>query len=406
MKFDVKAFTKLKDIAGFDPWYKDTIALARAQELDEVMDPNYVPNYGNPDALRLWSQKQRAMYAVSRATIRPPELRQYVEAQCNTSDAQKVFIQIIEHVKNSTHATITNKDLHRNIVTSKLSLKTWVKPVYDWVLGFLQSIELYNNQQRNPRMLINEDMARIHLENALSGIKAFQDVTERETDRVVQGGTPFSFEEYVTSVKSVATRVDITRASRSSREANVHTYGEHADADLEEWSARNDLYEINEAKRQNPRGASSYGAQMNKETWDSLTKPTQEVWDTLPPEEKLKILSYGEQRAAKRAASANLHVTEDARQISANVHDTQEEKDEEESHSKSEDNPSIKVNNVLTELRNDTHPGDPRRIMGSSKPSTKNTLEAMMHRLHTSYAPSDDESTSSGESADFHQGGL
>ena len=42
VKPDVKAYEKLKDIALFDEWYKDTITMARAHGVDDIFDSNCV----------------------------------------------------------------------------------------------------------------------------------------------------------------------------------------------------------------------------------------------------------------------------------------------------------------------------------------------------------------------------
>ena len=263
------------------------------------------------------------------------------------------------------------------------------------------SFYLYNSQQSKPEMKINEYQMRTYMQNALSGVRDFQGASDRENDRITMGGRPFTYEEYMTCIKSTASRLDAHRASRSSRDVNVIDQGEsYADEERNHGPL-----EINEAKRQN-RSPASFSAQMNKETWNSLEPGTQQIWDTLAQGEKAKILTYVKDRSERR--NANVHQIEDTKQISANVHDSKEGEERGDEPPDSGENNSINVNNVLTEIRSEAHPGDPRRVMGTSKPktSTKENLMAMVHRIYTPLQDSDNESTGSEEFPDFHTGGL
>jgi hypothetical protein len=149
---------------------------------------------------------------------------------------------------------------------------------------------------------------------------------------------------------------------------------------------------------------------MNKETWTSLSKETQEIWDKIGKEDKAKLLNYGMDRA-ERARKANVHELEDKKEIKVNNHELSEPDaaSEEKVEDAPPENPTINVNNVLTGVRSEAHPGDPRRMLGSSKPSTKSSLEAMYHRLGTSYDSEESDSSSSDEDSetgeDFREGG-
>ena len=43
------------------------------------------------------------------------------------------------------------------------------------------------------------------------------------------------------------------------------------------------------------------GSSMNKETWASLDSNTQKIWDTIPPDDKAKILNYAKGRVQQEA---------------------------------------------------------------------------------------------------------
>jgi TRAP-type C4-dicarboxylate transport system substrate-binding protein len=113
--------------------------------------------------------------------------------------------------------------------------------------------------------------------------------------------------------------------------------------------------QINEVRRKT-RDPKNFAAQMNKETWGSLSKDNQKTWDEISKEDKAKILQYSMDREAKRTTliKANMHLTDT---ISENE-DVANEGDDEVS--VEDGNPQISVNNAIQRARNDAHIGDPR----------------------------------------------
>jgi hypothetical protein len=238
----------------------------------------------------------------------------------------------------------------------------------------------------------------------LTNVKAFRDVNDRETDRLVMGGPGFSYEEYLTAVKSSATRIDATRSTKS-RDINMVTFDD--DDDERELVSRME-YAINEVKRRY-REPGQLAAQMNSDTWKSLKPETQKTWDTLAQEEKAKILDYatkrGERRQEKLAQDSSKSVRINTHEIVTDSGEPTETSPD--TATEDDDKPSINVNNVLTKARRGAHPGDPRRVLGSDK---KSYLTAMVHRLSRAddsddSEDSDDESVginSYWKNADFH----
>ena len=198
------------------------------------------------------------------------------------------------------------------------------------------------------------------------------------------GGPPFSYGEYLTSVKSVATQFDEQRTGKSTRDINMMMY------DDESEEAALIEYAINEVKRQ-WRNPEQLAAQMNKDTWTSLSSDTQTIWDTIPKEDKAKILSYADKRGERRKEK---DATRTTRVNNHEIAPPEEPSTDDVPDTPSDELPSINVNNVLSKARREAHPGDPRRVLGSNK---KSYLEAMVHRVGQY-----DDDSSSDESDDFH----
>jgi len=132
----------------------------------------------------------------------------------------------------------------------------------------------------------------------------------------------------------------------------------------------------------------------------------------LSKEEKTSILTYSKDRSERRKAKANVTDTSSATQ--ANVHDiTSPDESDKDEESDNEEEPKIQVNNVISKARSEAHPGDPRRVLGStkskeSKDDTKTRLEAMHHCISYDDSKSSEDDDDFDEywksQQDFHQG--
>jgi hypothetical protein len=220
------------------------------------------------------------------------------------------------------------------------------------------------------------------------------------------GSPGFSYEEYLTAIKSAATRIDATRSTKT-RDVNMTLIDDDEEIpDLLSVEASRIEYAINEVKRRY-RDPGQLAAQMNSDTWKSLKPETQTAWDTLPQEEKAKILDYATKRGERRQEKLG---QDSSKSVRINTHEIIHEQDPTTETASDDptpddgDKPSISVNNVLTKARREAHPGDPRRVLGSDK--KKSYLTAMVHRLnrHDNSDDSDDDSVGFGSywRTDFH----
>ena len=67
MRRDATLFPTLKDDAAWDNWQRSTLAQARAQHVDEVLNHNYRPT--TSDERQLFDEKQKYVYAVFKKTL-------------------------------------------------------------------------------------------------------------------------------------------------------------------------------------------------------------------------------------------------------------------------------------------------------------------------------------------------
>jgi hypothetical protein len=67
IKHDATQFTPFKDDAVWDNWNQGTLAQARAQDVDDVLNPSYTPAMA--DEIALFEEKQKYMHAVFEKTL-------------------------------------------------------------------------------------------------------------------------------------------------------------------------------------------------------------------------------------------------------------------------------------------------------------------------------------------------
>lgn len=406
MKPDVKAFPILKSISDFSKWYADVLALAKAQGIEAVFDHTYVP-VGKFDK-DLFHYIQSYVYAMLRRTIKPPELWQYVEYYAEESDSQGILIAMVNHVRKSTYSIITLRDNMQTIVNARM-VKDWKGSCLEFIIAFDSMMDEYNKCQGRRELRINPHQKRQYLQNAVSGVRGLQDVLDRECDRITMGEAPFSYEQYLVALKSVATRLDDKRKKEGKRFIGWHDMDHTEDTPLIDVnisdSERLEL-DINEVRRR--KSASDFLAQMNRETWNSLAPETQKVWDSLPKEEKIKLLTYSKDRHDRRNAKAN--ITDTTPSMDINNHDISGGGDDEGADSK--EDPSSepdklevnttmwKINNAQQQARSEAHPGDLRRMMGSTSPA-RASIEAKLHQCISRPDTVDEDSSSDDDSTDF-----
>ena len=216
-------------------------------------------------------------------------------------------------------------------------------------------MEKYNLQQRNPGMVLTGPMMKSYIQAALVGVMMLRGVTDREHDRMIQGGTDYTYEEYLEAVKSAASIYD--EGANGRRSVNVAMASGNHDVENEITE-----YFINATNRRAP------GATMRKETWQTISEEGKSIWDKMSNGDKQKILQSAMKRAAaKESLSVNQTITHEHDEIDED-HTAQAEAYEGDIDSS---NPETEVNKVDSQAKREAHPGDIRRVLsGSGKKKT------------------------------------
>jgi hypothetical protein len=363
MKPDLKLFSTLEDDSEFPVWFDRTVTTCIGSQIGECCDFNYRP--ATYDEYVSFQNKDHWLYTILMNKLKTPDGIDAVRNHRNSRSGRRVLYDLVQEHGQSTTADLRSDELLTKITNMRLD-STWDKTAREFLLEFSNNMQDYNESVRFPSQELNSDMRRAMIERAVHPNRALRAVKDRETDRIAELG-PTARHDYATYMyllKEAAKNLDKANANhrRNRRRLNLHTI-----TDGDDDSGSDDDKELHQAlqvwlSRRNP------GARMNKDTWSSLDPSTQKLWDSIDDKDKAAILNYSSKRAEKRASNKESRT--------ANVHQvTGEDTDDDEESDKSDSQPEVQVNvteQEANEAKGKAHPGDIRRVLGSSKTKKDN----------------------------------
>jgi hypothetical protein len=396
-KADLKAFSEYKSLDGYAAWIEDTIAVMRAQGLGDVADPTYMPDRSDPYAVAEFERKQSFVYMMLQKKVIAPTAKRVVKMFKRSYDGQKALDALAIQGCRSTEAILAGRTILMNLTREQFDPRG-KRSALLFITHFEEQVEKYNDQQTDPDLLLNETQLKNWLQTSLSQVSALHAVANREHEDMIRGGRPLTYDEYLQAIKGSATLYDQKRNGTRS----IHMADTTDDARQDFLDEITELM-VNVTKRRTP------GATMNKDTWKSISKEGQEIWDKLSSSDKQKILQYAMKRGtSKGTATVNeavLSIGEEPEEVGEVAMDQGDELIDDEVH-------EAEVNAAISKAKAEAHPGDVRRVL-SQKSKAKNKVSEvkfaqwhddedsvnsdMQDQLATSYWDSD-----SDDDPDFH----
>ena len=141
MKRDINHFIPLKDDGAWDNWERATMAQARAQDVADILDPNYSPKTQEETAL--FDEKQKYMYAVFEKTLLTDKGKALVRAHQRKYDAQSVYKELSEYALKSTKATMDASSVFTYITTARLGDGNWKGTTHAFILHWQDQVRKY-----------------------------------------------------------------------------------------------------------------------------------------------------------------------------------------------------------------------------------------------------------------------
>jgi hypothetical protein len=118
IKRDPTSFLTLKDKRFQDSWRKKFVTVIGAQDLDHVIDPDYV----SADALEqeILDMKQKFVYSVLYDKVLTSNGKAILRTHFDKRDAEKAYAELLKHHTASGPANISARDIQNYFTTVKL----------------------------------------------------------------------------------------------------------------------------------------------------------------------------------------------------------------------------------------------------------------------------------------------
>ena len=205
IKRDIAFFTVLKDKKQFKSWHQNLLATAAAQDVEEVLDPNYTPS--NDEEALLFIEKQKYMYLVAMTILKTDRGIVFVGQHETDRDAQKVFEKVINFYLHSRTADIDASSTLKYITSAKLGEGTWNGTTVGFISHWQEQVRQYNKIV-DAVDVIGPNLMHTMLKTAVYDLPELRAVQNTADQLKIFTGKGQTYEEYCSLLISAATSYD------------------------------------------------------------------------------------------------------------------------------------------------------------------------------------------------------
>ena len=361
MKRDKTHYIALKDEKQWDDWKRKTVATVYAHGCENVISPSYTPS--TADETLLFIEQNKFMYDVFTTILKTSMGKHYTRKHEGTRDAQAVWSDYMHYMRTSSKADIELEDLMTSITSLRLTT-SYRSTSENFIVEWLDKVKRYEDMTPI-NSHFSDGMKKAMLQNAMSGIKEFQDVKTADQMEVAKGNGPIDYTNYVTLLQNVAATYDKAHTpSKPRRLINANEWEAYLNDDQEhEVREFEDEYFGSYLVNENRSNTRHRRPSLRREVWEKLSKADQMVWDQMTGFGKWTIISG--QRTSILDNDGN-------RQTQVNLHETINEEDEhfiDALEDVPDDNNVAQDNNILINAAKSKSPlpaGDIRRLLSST----------------------------------------
>ncbi|HEY9706731.1 MAG TPA: hypothetical protein V6D48_00855, partial [Oculatellaceae cyanobacterium] len=298
IKRDITLFIPFKDDAAWDNWKQSTIAQARTQGVEEVLNPAYIPS--TTDEINLFDAKQKYMYAVFEKTLLTDKGKALVRAYQQTYNAQQIYKELQDYAQLSTKASLEASTLLSYITTINIGDGKWRGTAQAFVLHWQDQVRKYHDL--TPGQLLSDEMLKTLLQGAVNPLMELRAVKIQADQHKALTGLDLSYTQYCSLVLSAAQQYDLRMNKVPIKTPKRHIYlheTDNMDIDHGEYidgEYSNDIvdYNIDSPVAYIQVNSTSYKQhntpRIPYNIWQQLTEDAKRIWDTLPNEAKALIL--------------------------------------------------------------------------------------------------------------------
>jgi hypothetical protein len=175
IKRDPSAFPILKEEKLNDTWHRAMMIQARAQGVELVFDPNYIPI--TPEDQALFREMQKYVYAVLETVLRTDRGKAFIREHEDDFDAQTVYAKTLAHHHTSTKAQINSADTLTYITSARLGNNEWQGTTESFILHWQNQVRMHERTvDFNDRL--TDSVLKTLLENTVHSISDLRQVKE------------------------------------------------------------------------------------------------------------------------------------------------------------------------------------------------------------------------------------
>ncbi|KAL7566880.1 hypothetical protein ACA910_021370 [Epithemia clementina (nom. ined.)] len=168
IKRDSAAFPTFKDDKYFDYFSRSFEAVADAQGLGDLLDPDFQPDHSDKYAVALFHEQQKFLYGVLLTTLQTDEGKSIVRANAKDKDAQAILRELHHHYSKS---TVARNEITRltTYITNLCLDSSWRGTTESFIMHSKEQLRLLDDLQPISERL-PDTMCRKLLMNAVEGV--------------------------------------------------------------------------------------------------------------------------------------------------------------------------------------------------------------------------------------------
>ena len=139
VKKNVRDYPDFKDEKHYDNWLENVTALALVHGVDDVLDPDYNPT--SMQDVENFMAAQKFMWAVVISTVKTTMGKSIIRK--NKKDAQKVFMELDKHYRQSLQASYNCDDAMEQL--EGLDIKKWTGTYVGFLTHFDKKLDVYED---------------------------------------------------------------------------------------------------------------------------------------------------------------------------------------------------------------------------------------------------------------------
>ena len=212
IKRDIAYFTPLKEEKQWDTWQRTTIALARAQDVSEVLEPTYVPS--TSEDIDLFDEKQKYMFTAFERNLLTDQGKAFVRDYANTYDAQSIYRDLCAYALQSTKASLDSSAILSYLTSVRIGDGSWRGTTHAFIFHWQDQVRKYETLVPISDHF-SDGQKRTMLEGAIHPQTELHAVKTQANQHKTQSGVDLTYKQYSNLLLSAVSQFDAQFTAKS-----------------------------------------------------------------------------------------------------------------------------------------------------------------------------------------------